>query len=100
MTGRVSITGEIALLWQDVDPYEGDVILITLDTDEVLALNTFELRGEVAQRYKDGVLEEGMRIRVECRTDVAEIINFDTGETNDEDVAVVVDVEILPADPA
>ena len=47
----VSITGEIALLWQDVDPYEGDVILLTLDTDETLAMNTFELRGDLAQRF-------------------------------------------------
>ncbi len=97
MTGVVSITGEIALLWQDVDPYEGDVILLTLDTDETLAMNTFELRGDLAQRFKDGVLEEGMRIRVDCRSDVVEIINFDTGDTSDEDVAVVVDVAILPA---
>jgi len=91
----VSITGEIALLWQDVDPYEGDVILITLDTDETLAMNTFELRGDVAQRCKDGVLEEGMRVRVECRSDVVEIVNLDTGSTSDEDVSVVVDVVVL-----
>ncbi|MFN8121843.1 MAG: hypothetical protein U0237_05380 [Thermoleophilia bacterium] len=97
MTGVVSITGEIALLWQDVDPYEGDVILLTLDTDETLAMNTFELRGPLAQRFKDGVLEEGMRIRVDCRSDVVEIINFDTGDTSDEDVAVVVDVVVLDA---
>lgn len=95
MAGAVSITGEIALLWQDVDPYEGDVILLTLDTDETLAMNTFELRGPLAERFKDGVLEEGMRIRVDCRSDVVEIINFDTGDTSDEDVAVVVDVVIL-----
>lgn len=97
MAGVVSITGEIALLWQDVDPYEGDVILLTLDTDETLAMNTFELRGPLAQRFKDGVLEEGMRIRVDCRSDVVEIINFDTGDTSDEDVAVVVDVVVLDA---
>jgi hypothetical protein len=95
VAGAVSITGEIALLWQDVDPYEGDVILLTLDTDETLAMNTFELRGALAERFKDGVLEEGMRIRVDCRSDVVEIINFDTGDTSDEDVAVVVDVVII-----
>ncbi|MCC6830185.1 MAG: hypothetical protein IT200_02470 [Thermoleophilia bacterium] len=93
----MSITGEIALLWQDVDPYDGDVILLTLDTDETLAMNTFELRGPVAQRFKDGVLEEGMRVRIDCRSDVIEMVNIETGDTSDEDVAVVVDVIVLDA---
>jgi len=97
VAGAVSITGEIALLWQDVDPYDGDVILLTLDTDETLAMNTFELRGPVAQRFKDGVLEEGMRVRIDCRSDVIEMVNIETGDTSDEDVAVVVDVIVLDA---
>ena len=43
-----SITGEISLLWQDVDPYAGDVMLMSLDTDEPLRMNTFEICGELA----------------------------------------------------
>ena len=64
-----SITGEISLLWQDLDPYAGDVLLMSLDTDEPLRMNTFEIRGALAERLKDGVLEEGMRVRVECRAE-------------------------------
>jgi hypothetical protein len=90
-----SITGEISLLWQDVDPYRGDVILISLDTDEPLELNTFEIRGELAGRLKDGVLEEGMRVRVDCRAETVEVVNLETGETSDEEGAVVVDVVVL-----
>lgn len=90
-----SITGEISLLWQDVDPYAGDVLLMSLDTDEPMRMNTFEIRGELAVRLKDGVIEEGMRVRVECRREVVEIINIENGETSDEDVAHVVDVVVL-----
>ncbi|MEZ5081625.1 MAG: hypothetical protein R2878_13440 [Thermoleophilia bacterium] len=91
MADVVSIAGEISLLWQDEDPYHGEVILMTLDTDETMAMNTFELKGDLAARLRD-VLEEGMRVRVDCRPDVQEVVSFDTGETSDEDVAVVVDV--------
>ena len=90
-----SITGEISLLWQDVDPYRGDVILMSLDTDDPLWMNTFEIRGELAGRLKDGVLEEGMRVRVDCRAETVEIVNLETGETSDEESAVVVDVVVL-----
>ena len=90
-----SITGEISLLWQDVDPYDGDVILMSLDTDEPLRINTFEIRGPLALKLKDGVLEEGMRVRVDCRTEVVEMINVENGETTDEDRAIVVDVVVL-----
>lgn len=90
-----SITGEISLLWEDVDPYAGDVILMTLDTDEPLQMNTFEISGELAGRLKDGALEEGMRVRVDCRAETIEIVNLETGETSDEDRAVVVDVVVL-----
>jgi hypothetical protein len=93
-----SITGEISLLWQEVDPYEGDVLLITLDTDEPLRMDTFEIRGDLAVRLKDGVLEEGMRVRVDCRAETVEIVNLENGETSDEDRAVVLDVTVL--DPA
>jgi hypothetical protein len=90
-----SITGEISLLWQDVDPYRGDVLLMSLDTDEPLRMNTFEIRGELASRLKDGVLEEGMRVRVDCRAETVEVVNLETGETADEESAVVVDVVVL-----
>ena len=90
-----SITGEISLLWQDVDPYDGDVILMSLDTDEPMRINTFEIRGPLAVTLKDGVLEEGMRVRVDCRTEVVEMINVENGETTDEDRAIVVGVVVL-----
>lgn len=93
--GRESITGEISLLWQDVDPYAGDVLLMTLDTDEPMRMNTFEISGELAARLKDGVLEEGMRVRVECRAETIEMVNLENGETSDEARAVVTDVVVL-----
>ena len=96
MAGQ-SITGEISLLWQDVDPYAGDVLLMTLDTDEPQRINTFEITGDLAGRLKDGVLEEGMRVRVECRDEVVEMVNVENGETTDEDRAIVVDVVVLGA---
>ena len=92
-----SITGEISLLWEEVDPYEGDVILVSLDTDEPLRLNTFEIRGPLAQRLKNGVLEEGMRVRIECRSEVIEMVNVENGETTDENRAHVTDVVVLDA---
>ena len=92
-----TITGEISLLWQDVDPYAGDVILLTLDTDEPMRMNTFEISGDLAARLKDGVLEEGMRVRIECRAETIEMVNLENGETSDEDRAVVLDVVVLDA---
>ncbi len=92
-----SITGEISLLWQDVDPYAGDVLLMTLDTDEPMRMNTFEISGDLAARLKDGVLEEGMRVRVDCRSETIEMVNLENGETTDEDRAVVLDVVVLGA---
>ena len=93
--GRQSITGEISLLWQDMDPYEGDVLLMSLDTDEPMRMNTFEIRGALAGRLKDGVLEEGMRVRVDCRAETFEVVNRATGEPSDEDRPVVLDVVVL-----
>ena len=92
-----SIVGEISLLWQDVDRYQGDVILMSLDTDEPMRMNTFEISGELATRLKDGVLEEGMRVRVECRAETIEVVNVENGETSDEDRPVVLDVVVLDA---
>jgi hypothetical protein len=94
---RVSFTGEISLLWQDVDPYQGDVLLLNIDPDERLVMDTFELRGALASRFKDGVLCEGMRVRIECDTDTIEVVNVETGETSDEERPVVVDVVVLGA---
>ena len=92
-----SITGEISLLWQDVDPYAGDVLLMTLDTDDPMRMNTFEITGDLAARLKDGVLEEGMRVRVDCRSETIEMVNLENGDTTDEDRAVVLDVVVLGA---
>ena len=92
-----SIVGEISLLWQDVDRYQGDVILMSLDTDEPMRMNTFEISGELATRLKDGVLEEGMRVRVKCRPETIEVVNVENGETTDEDRPVVLDVVVLDA---
>jgi hypothetical protein len=95
VSGTISVVGEIALLWQDVDEYAGDVLLMNLDTDVPLEMNTFEIRGDLATRLKDGVLEEGMRVRVDCRSETVELVNVENGETTDEEWAVVVDVVVL-----
>ena len=97
MSAPVAISGEISLLWQDVDRYAGDVILLNIIPDEVLRMDTFELRGPLASRFKDGVLEEGMRIEIHCVTDTIEVVNQETGETSDEERPVVVDIVVLDA---
>ena len=94
--GAVSITGEISLVWHDNDPYGGEVLLISLDTDEPLAMNTFEVGGPLAERLS-GVLEEGLRVRVDCRSETVEVVNIENGETSDKDQPVVVDLVVLPA---
>jgi hypothetical protein len=68
---RVAISGEISLLWQDVDPYRGDVILLNIIPDEMLRMDTFELAGRLAERFKEN------------------------GETSDEERPVVVDIVVL-----
>ncbi|MEW6581639.1 MAG: hypothetical protein AB1416_02630 [Actinomycetota bacterium] len=90
-----SISGEVTLLYRHVDRYGGDVVLLTLDTDELLALNTFEVRGELASRLSPGVLDEGMRVRIDCRSETVEMVNIENGETHDREWPVVVDVVIL-----
>jgi len=97
VSAPVAISGEISLLWQDVDRYAGDVILLNIIPDEVLRMDTFELRGPLASRFKDGVLEEGMRIEIHCVTDTIEVVNQETGETSDEERPVVVDIVVLDA---
>jgi hypothetical protein len=91
----LSITGEVSLLWQETDPYRGEVLLVSLDTDVPLQPNTFEIEGDLARRLKDGVLEEGMRVRVDCRAETIEMVNAETGETSDEERPVVVDLVVL-----
>jgi len=94
MPGYHSVVGEISLIWHDVDAYHGDVMLLSLDTDEPLAQSTFEIRGALAGRL-EGALAEGMRVRVDCRPETVELVNQETGETHDADRPVVVDVVVL-----
>ena len=91
----VVISGEISLLWQDVDPYHGDVLLLNIIPDEVLRMDTFELRGPLAERFKDGVLVEGMHVRILCESDTIEVVNQETGETTDEERPIVVDIVVV-----
>ena len=92
---RVAFTGEISMLWHTVDRYRGNVIQFTIDPDQMLDMDTFELTGALADAYIDGVLAEGMRVRIECMIDTIEVVNFDTGETSDEERPVVIDVMVL-----
>lgn len=95
MVATLSITGAVSLLWQERHRYRGDLLLVTLDTDEPLVMDTFEIEGPLAARLKDGVLEEGMRVRVECRRETVEVVNPETGDTSDSGCAVVVDLVVL-----
>lgn len=82
------------MLFEDDHAYRGRILLMTLDTDVILELNTFEIHGEVAERLS-GVLEEGQRVRVECRRDVMEVVSPESLETSDKPTVVVVDVVVL-----
>lgn len=94
MTNLRSYCGEIAMLFEDRHAYRGRVLLVTLDTDVPLELNTFEIVGDVADRLVD-VLEEGLRVRIDCRGDVMEVVSPESLETSDKGVAVVLDVVVL-----
>ena len=59
-----SFTGEIAMMFEDQHPYRGRVLLITLDTEVPLELNTVEVTGDLANRMVD-VLEEGQIVRID-----------------------------------
>jgi hypothetical protein len=91
----VAISGEISLLWEDVHPYHGDVILLNIVPDQMLTMDTFELRGDLAARLKDGILQEGMRVQILCETDTVEVVNHETGETSDAERPVVIDVIVF-----
>ena len=91
----ISISGEISLLFEAVDSQGRDVLLITIDPDEVLAFNTFEVHGDIAARLAGGALQEGLRIRVDCRSETIEMIDPGTGDTFDEERPEVLDVVVL-----
>ncbi|MGA0069033.1 MAG: hypothetical protein ACO3PB_06205 [Miltoncostaeaceae bacterium] len=89
-----SFTGEIAMMFEDDDRYRGRLLLITLDTDIPLELNTFEVQGDLAVALS-GVLEEGQMVRIDCRGDWAEVVSPESIETSDKTVATVLHIEVL-----
>jgi hypothetical protein len=89
-----SFTGEIAMMFEDEDRYRGRLLLITLDTDIPLELNTFEVEGELADQLAP-VLEEGQVVRIDCRGDIAEVVSPESLETSDKTVATVLHIEVL-----
>lgn len=92
-----SIIGVVRALWQERHPYTGPALLISLDTDDPAHLDTFEIHGELAERLAEQQLGEGSRVRVECRREIVEAVDPETGETSDHERAVVVDVVLLGA---
>ena len=81
-------------MFEDEHPYRGRLLLITLDTEIPLELNTFEVEGELADRMVD-VLEEGQIVRIDCRGDLQEVVSPETLETSDKTVAIVLDIVVL-----
>ena len=81
-------------MFEDEHPYRGRLLLITLDTEIPLELNTFEVAGELADRMVD-VLEEGQIVRIDCRGDLQEVVSPETLETSDKTVAIVLDIVVL-----
>ena len=81
-------------MFEDEHPYRGRILLITLDTEIPLELNTFEVTGELADRMVD-VLEEGQIVRIDCRGDLQEVVSPETLETSDKTVAIVLDIVVL-----
>lgn len=82
------------MMFEDQHPYRGRILLITLDTEVPLELNTFEVDGELADRMVD-VLEEGQIVRIDCRGDLQEVVSPETLETSDKTVAIVLDIAVL-----
>jgi hypothetical protein len=89
-----SFTGEIAMMFEDEDRYRGRLLLITLDTDIPLELNTFEVEGALAEQLAP-VLEEGQVVRIDCRGDIQEVVSPESLETSDKTVATVLHIEVL-----
>jgi len=81
-------------MFEDEHPYRGRILLITLDTEIPLELNTFEVTGELADRMVD-VLEEGQIVRIDCRGDLQEVVSPETLETSDKTVAIVLDIAVI-----
>ena len=81
-------------MFEDQHPYRGRILLITLDTEIPLELNTFEVTGELADRMVD-VLEEGQIVRLDCRGDIQEVVSPESLETSDKTVAIVLDIAVL-----
>ncbi len=89
-----SFTGEIAMIFEDDDRYRGRLLLITLDTEVPLELNTFEVEGALAESLAL-VLEEGQVVRIDCRGDIREVVSPESLETSDKTVATVLGIEVL-----
>ncbi len=89
-----SFTGEIVLLFEDHDRYRGRLLLITLDTEVPLELNTFQVEGPLADRLAP-VLEEGQIVRIDCRGEIQEVVSPESIETSEKTVAIVLDVVVL-----
>jgi len=89
-----SFTGEIALLFEEDDRYRGRLLLITLDTEVPLELNTFEVEGDLAVALSP-ILEEGQVVRIDCRGETQEVVSPESLETSDKTVARVLHVEVL-----
>ena len=82
------------MMFEDQHPYRGRLLLITLDTEIPLELNTFEVEGDLADRMAD-VLEEGQIVRIDCRGDIQEVVSPESLETSDKTVAIVLDIVVL-----
>lgn len=81
-------------MFEDQHPYRGRVLLITLDTEVPLELNTFEVTGDLANRMVH-VLEEGQIVRIDCRGDTQEVVSPESLETSDKTVAIVLDIVVI-----
>jgi len=93
-----TVTGEVSLLWREWDPYRGEILLLTLEAEDPRAPSTFEMSGPLAERL-GSALAEGVRVRVELRAETVEVVNQETGDTEDADRPAVVDVVVLPSPP-
>jgi hypothetical protein len=82
------------MLFEDEHRYRGRLLLITLDTEIPLELNTFEVEGALAEQFAP-LLEEGQIVRIDCRGDIQEVVSPESIETSDKTVATVLHIEVL-----
>lgn len=82
------------MIFEDDDRYRGRLLLITLDTEIPLELNTFEVQGALAEKLAP-LLEEGQIVRIDCRGDIQEVVSPESLETSDKTVATVLHIEVL-----